>query len=251
MKRWWYAFFLLVLVIGPFASPLDVFAQQQPSELEGSHEADAARDSHAAHRDGLWEGSAQGIAYSEFNHRVVGLLNVLFGIFELGHALRYPLPLWTRLILPGAFGIIGAFLLVWSDHEAWPIGSLSFVDTFFGQDQEIIQHKLYGIFAATVALSEGVRRMDWVRHPVWAAPLVVPGFLGALALFAHSHGNHPANETIELHHALLGSLGICAALSKAMASWISGASTQSRKGWELAWAVCVILIGLQLLVYFE
>ncbi|MBH0180502.1 MAG: hypothetical protein HP490_02170 [Nitrospira sp.] len=93
--------------------------------------------------------------------------------------------------------------------------------------------------------------MEWVRHPVWVAPLVVPGLLGALALFTHSHGHHPANETIEFHHALLGSLGICAALSKAMASWTSGASTQSKKGWELAWAVCVILIGLQLLVYVE
>jgi putative copper resistance protein D len=251
MKRWWSTVFILVLVIGSFASLLDVSAQQQRSQPEGSNEADAVLDSHAAHHDGLWEGSAQGIAYSEFNHRVVGLLNLLFGIFELGHALRYSLPLWTRLILPSAFGVIGVFLLVWSDHEAWPIGSLSFVDTFFGQDQEIIQHKLYGIFAATAALSEAFRRMGWVRHPAWAAPLVVPGFIGALALFAHSHGNHPANETIEFHHALLGILGIGAMVSKGMASWTSRASTQSKKGWELAWAVCVILIGLQLLVYFE
>jgi putative copper resistance protein D len=251
MKRWRYAFFLLVLVIGSFAPLLDVSAQQQRSQPEGSNEADVPFEPHAAHRDGLWEGSAQGIAYSEFNHRIVGLLNVLFGIFELGYALRYPLPVWTRLILPSAFGVIGVFLLVWSDHEAWPIGLLGFVDTFFGQDREIMQHKLYGIFAATVALSETARRMDWVRHPAWAAPLVVPGFVGALALFGHSHGNHPGHETIELHHALLGSLGVCAALSKAMASWTPGASTHPARGWELAWAVCVILIGLQLLVYFE
>lgn len=249
MKRWWYTFFLLVLVIGSFA-PLDVSAQQH-SQPEGSNEADVAFDSHAAHRDGLWEGSDQGIAYSEFNHRFAGLMNLLFGIFELGHALRYPLPVWTRLVLPSAFGVIGVFLLVWSDHEAWPIGSLGFVDTFFGQDQEIIQHKLYGIFAATVALSETARRMDWVRHPAWAAPLVVPGFVGALALFAHSHGNHPANETVELHHALLGILGIGAMLSKGMASWMPGVSTHPARGWEVAWAVFVILMGLQLLVYFE
>jgi putative copper resistance protein D len=251
MKRWWSTVFILVLVIGSFASLLDVSAQQQRSQPEGSSEADAVLDSHAAHHDGLWEGSAQGIAYSEFNHRVVGLLNLLLGIFELGYALRYPLRLWTRLILPSAFGVIGVFLLVWSDHEAWPIGSLGFVDTFFGQDQEIIQHKLYGVFAATVALSETARRIGWVRHPAWAAPLVVFGFVGALALFAHSHGNHPANETIEFHHALLGSLGICAALSKAMASWTPGASTQPARGWEMVWAVLVILISFQLLVYFE
>jgi putative copper resistance protein D len=251
MKRRSCAFVLLLLVIGSSACLLDVSAQQPLGQPEGSNETDAALDPHAAHRDGLWEGSAQGIAYSEFNHRFAGLMNLLFGLFELGHALRYPLPVWTRLILPGAFGVIGVFLLVWSDHEAWPIGSLGFVDTFFGQDQEIIQHKLYGIFAATVALSETARRMGWARHPAWAAPLVVPGFVGALALFAHSHGNHPANETIELHHALLGILGIGAMLSKGMASWMPGASTHPVRGWELAWAVFVILMGLQLIVYFE
>jgi hypothetical protein len=251
MKRWCSAFFLLALAIGSFACLLDAHAQQPLGYLEDSTGAGAAHDSHAVHRDGLWEGSAQGIAYSEFNHRFAGLMNLLFGLFELGHALRYPLPVWTRLILPSAFGVIGVFLLVWSDHEAWPIGPLSFVDTFFGQDQEIIQHKLYGIFAATVALSETARRLGWVRHPAWAAPLVVFGFVGALALFAHSHGYHPANETIALHHALLGSLGICAALSKAMASWTPVASTQPARGWEVAWAVFVILAGFQLLVYFE
>jgi putative copper resistance protein D len=251
MKRCWYAFFLLTLAIGSFACLLDVYAQQQLGHPEGSTGVGAAHDSHAVHRDGLWEGSAQGIAYSEFNHRFAGLMNLLFGLFELGHALRYPLPVWTRLILPSAFGVIGVFLLVWSDHEAWPIGSLGFVDTFFGQDQEIIQHKLYGIFAAMVALSETARRMGWVRHPAWAAPLVVPGFVGALALFAHSHGNHPANETIELHHALLGILGMGAMLSKGMASWTPGISAQPARGWEVAWAVFVILTGLQLLVYFE
>jgi putative copper resistance protein D len=251
MKRRWYTFFLLALAIGSFASLLNVYSQPQSGYPEDSTGADAVHDSPAAHRDGLWERSAQGIAYSEFNHRFAGLMNLFFGLFELGHALRYPLPVWTRLILPSAFGVIGVFLLVWSDHEAWPIGSLGFVDTFFGQDQEIIQHKLYGIFAATVALSETARRMDWVRHPAWAAPLVVFGFVGALALFAHSHGYHPANETIALHHALLGSLGICAALSKAMASWTPVASTQPARGWEVAWAVFVILAGFQLLVYFE
>jgi putative copper resistance protein D len=251
MKECWYAFLLLALAIGSFVCLPNVHAQQQPGHPKVSIGVGAAHDSHAVHGDGLWEGSAQGIAYSEFNHRFAGLMNLLFGLFELGHALRYPLPVWTRLILPSAFGVIGVFLLVWSDHEAWPIGSLGFVDTFFGQDQEIIQHKLYGIFAATVALSETARRMGWVRHPAWAAPLVVPGFVGALALFAHSHGNHPGNETIELHHALLGTLGIGAALSKGMASWTPGASAQPARGWEAAWAVFVILTGLQLLVYFE
>jgi putative copper resistance protein D len=81
--------------------------------------------------------------------------------------------------------------------------------------------------------------------------LVFLGLVGALLLFVHSHGNHPANHTIELHHALLGSLGVGAALSNAMISWTSGVSTPAVKRWEAAWAGFVIVMGLQLLLYSE
>ncbi|MGQ0556056.1 MAG: hypothetical protein ACT4PN_08965 [Nitrospiraceae bacterium] len=207
--------------------------------------------SHVEHDGGGWEGSAQGVAYSEFNHRFAGLFVLLFGLAELGHALRYPLPSGIRLVLPSALSVIGAYLLVWSDHEAWPIGSLTVEQTFSGQDPEIIQHKFYGMFAATAAASETLRRIGWARHPAWAAPLVVGAMVSGLLLFWHSHENHPANQTIELHHALLGSLGVGAALSSAMVSWGSGASSLPVKKWDLAWAVFVILIGIQLLLYFE
>ncbi len=61
----------------------------------------------------------------------------------------------------------------------------------------------------------------------------------------------PKGWPIELHHALLGSLGVGAALSCAMVSWGSGVSSFPVKKWDLAWAVFVILIGIQLLLYFE
>ena len=86
-------------------------------------------------------GSAQGIAYSEFNHRVVGLFLLLIGLSELGHTVRFDSPVWTCLFLPSALGVVVVFLLVWSDHEAWPIGALSFTQTFFLQYHEILQHK--------------------------------------------------------------------------------------------------------------
>ena len=213
-----------------------------------------ANQSHSTHREpagAKWEGSAQGVAYSEFNHRLAGLVVLLFGLAELGHALRYQVPVWTRLVLPGALGVLGAYLLIWSDHEAWPIGSLSFAQTFSGQDPEIIQHKFYGLFGTTAAVSETIRRIGLGRHPAWAAPLVFLGMVGALLLFVHSHGNHPANHIIELHHALLGCLSIGAAVSSAMVAWASGLSLHTAQRWELAWAGFVIVIGLQLLLYFE
>lgn len=253
MMQW--AFLLSVLVLMAVQSPWKADVRAQPSSQH--HQASAAsgttNNPHGEHvvGDGGWEGSAQGVAYSEFNHRFAGLFVLLFGLAELGHALRYPMPFWTRLVLPSALSVIGAYLLIWSDHEAWPIGSLSFAQTFFGQDQEIIQHKFYGVFSATAAVSETLRRIGWVQHPAGAAPLVFLGLVGALLLFVHSHGIHPANHTIELHHALLGSLGVGAAISNAMISWTSGASHHLVKRWEVAWAGFVVLMGIQLLLYFE
>ncbi|MBS0153360.1 MAG: hypothetical protein JSS38_02085 [Nitrospira sp.] len=250
--KWWAALLsVLVLVSTPSFLGADVRTQ-----LSSEHHPilAPAEQRHETHRDaggGSWEGSDQGIAYSEFNHRFAGLFVLLFGLAELGHALRYQLPVWTRLVLPGALGVLGTYLLIWSDHEAWPIGSLSFIQTFSGLDPEIIQHKFYGVFSATAAVSETIRRIGLARHPAWAVPLVFLGLAGAVLLFVHSHGNHPANHTIELHHALLGTVSIGAAISSAMVAWVSGTSAQTMKRWEAAWAGCVIVIGIQLLLYFE
>lgn len=202
-------------------------------------------------RDDRWEGSAQGTAYSEFNHRFAGVFVLLFGLGELGHALRYQLPSWIRLVLPGALAVIGPYLLIWSDHEAWPIGSLTFLQTFSGHDPEILQHKFYGVFGSIAAVSEAVRRIGWTHHPAWAAPLFLLGLVGSLLLFIHSHEHHSGNHMIDLHHALLGTFGIGAAASNAMVSWASGAAGQRRSRWEVAWAGFVIIMGLQLLVYSE
>ena len=47
-----------------------------------------------------WEGSAQGIAYSEFNHHLAGLFVLLIGCAELSQSLRLTSLLWLRLLLP-------------------------------------------------------------------------------------------------------------------------------------------------------
>ncbi|MBH0201677.1 MAG: hypothetical protein HP496_05100 [Nitrospira sp.] len=129
--------------------------------------------------------------------------------------------------------------------------SRGFVETFFGQDREIVEHKFYGVLALAIAFSEALRRTGNVRHPAWAAPLVFLTLIGSLLLFVHSHGDHPASAKIEFHHAVLGTVGVCAALSKGLASWLPGPSSRRVNGWEVAWAGFVILFGLLLLVYSE
>lgn len=251
MKWWAVLLSVLLLTVCLFSVGVNVSAQPSLEHHTVSAPADQGHDSHRVQDGGKWEGSTQGVAYSEFNHRFAGLFVLLFGLAELGHALRYQVPIWTRLVLPTALGVIGTYLLIWSDHEAWPIGSLTFEQTFFGKDPEILQHKFYGVFSSAAAVSETLRRISWARHPWWAIPLLLLGFGGALLLFFHTHGDHPANPRIMVHHLVLGIFGFGAAVSSAMVAWVSGFSEQRMKRWETTWAGFVIVIGIQLILYFE
>jgi hypothetical protein len=251
MKQWVFALLLLgVIAVSCVAvSTLPAHAQSHSThhssgDISIGHDADPTRDDR-------WEGSAQGTAYSTFNHRFVGVFVLLFGLGELGQALQYQWLSWIRLVLPIALAVIGPYLLIWSDHEAWPIGSLTFLQTFSGQDPEIIQHKFYGVFGSIAAVSETLRRIGWAWHPAWAVPLFILGLGGSLLLFIHSHEHHSGNHMIGLHHALLGSFGVAAAVSNAMVSWASNASKQTVNRWEVAWAGFVTIMGVQLLVYTE
>lgn len=198
-----------------------------------------------------WEGSREGIAYSEFNHHLAGLFLLLIGLSELRQALGWPVLAWTRFLLPGALGVGGVFLLIWSDHDSWPIGSMTFAQTFSGSDPEVLQHKTYGVLALAVATTEFLRRLGWFAHAMWTVPLPTFAVVGGLMLFAHSHGDHPAGDKIALHHLMMGIMAITAGSSKLISGWRPRQLSTERSYWELVWASLVLVIGLQLLFYSE
>ncbi|GMV50417.1 hypothetical protein FBQ96_05360 [Nitrospirales bacterium NOB] len=198
-----------------------------------------------------WEGSAEGIAYSEFNHHLAGLFLLLVGFSEAREAIGWSALVWTRFLLPGALMLGGCFLLIWSDHDAWPIGSLSFVQTFFGHDPEILQHKTYGILALGIGAIEWCRRLGLVTRSTWAVPLPLFAIVGGLMLFLHSHGDHPSAHKIAVDHAIMGTLAITAGALKLLSGWGGARLLIGRFYWDLAWAGLVLVIGLQLLVYSE
>ena len=253
MTRWHCVLACLVLTIVQPTVMVGAYAQHPSADQDVSHEhgAAAASESQSAHAGHSWEVSPQGIDYSQFNHRFAGWCALLIGLSELGRTLRFFPTLWTRIVLSGAFGAVGVFLLIWSDHEAWPIGSLSFIQTFSGQDQEILLHKFYGVFAATVAVSEFLRGVGWARHPAWRVPLILYVVIGGATLFVHSHGTHQGAPTIELQHAIMGTLAISGGVSQSVATWLTSSSNRSATRWELIWVGHIFLIAAQLLLYFE
>ena len=238
---------LLTVVAGPVcAQPGDA-----SHELAPGH-GDAHGDSHTRTAGSHWEGSAEGVAYSDFNHHMAGIFILMVGLTELWGALGIGLLAWSRFLLPAAMFGAGSFLLIWSDHEAWPIGSMSLAQTLFGGDWEILQHKTYAILLLSVGLIEGLRWLGRLRHLFWSIPFPAFAIIGGLMLFLHSHGDHPSAHQIAMDHAVMGTLavtaGFCKLVSIRTAAKGNGGDVLR---WELAWAGCILLVGLQLLFYSE
>jgi len=242
--------------VGPVLLSTVLWASLTPALLSAQHgelhhaavTAGSHHDGHVGSADG-WEGSAAGIAYSERNHHVAGLFVLLIGLAELGYATRWPALSRVRFVTPAAMLTTGLLLLIWSDHEAWPIGSLTFTQSFFGDESEILQHKVFGLAAVAVGAIELIRRLGGLRRAWWTAPFPLMAIAGGLMLFAHSHGAHPSGEKIALHHAIMGTMAMTAGSSKLLSGWRQEPQIPSR--WEVVWACLILVIGAQLLIYSE
>lgn len=230
-----------------------VFAQHGDEEHHAVHETSTS--GHASHTVSpgalVWEGSVEGVAYSEFNHHLAGILVMLMGLAELAQASRLPPLAWARVLLPLSMLVAGSFLLIWSDHEAWPIGSLSFGQTYFGGDHEILQHKTFGVLLLAVGTVELLRRYKRLTHLAWTVPLPLLATVGGVMLFGHSHGEHPSAQKIAAHHAMMGTLALAAGSSKILSGWFHSSSAATRVTWEWIWGGLVFALGILLLWYSE
>jgi hypothetical protein len=242
----WASIVLAVLCTMLLVSAALLYAQPG----EGGHPSDHDHQGASAIAGG-WEDSVQAVAYSEFNHHLAGLFVLLMGCAELSQSLRLPPLLWVRFLLPTAMLLGSVMLLVGSDHEAWPIGSLSFAQTFSGHDPEIIQHKIYGLLLFLVGTIEALRRIGRISDGLWSAPLPLFAIIGGLMLFGHSHDVHPSAEKIAMHHAMMGMMAATAGSFKLLSGWFRSPSHVLSSTWEWLWAGLIVFIGMQLLMYSE
>jgi hypothetical protein len=253
LQRRWLLAMLISCFMPLILDLMPLYAQHEGEAQVGHLEAAViGHDHHAGNAvSDVWEGSAAGIAYSERNHHIAGWCVLVMGLAELSHAMRLSSLSWARLLLPAAMFFSGVFVMIWSDHEAWPIGSLSLTETFFGHDYEIIQHKIFGLLALIVGSLELFRRIGRLGHMAWATPLPLMAILGGLMLFGHSHGVHPSAQKIALHHAVMGAMAVTAGSSKLVSGWRRSGLETAPFRWELLWAGLILFIGAQLLIYSE
>jgi len=206
---------------------------------------------HHGARVAAWEGSAQRVDHSELNHHLAGLFVLLMGCAELSQAVHLTSLIWARLVLPAAMLLGSVMLLVGSNHEPWPIRSLSFAQTFSGHDSEIIQHKIYGLLLFLVGTVEAVRRTRRTSDGLWSSLLPLFAIVGGLMLFGHSHGVQFSALKISMHHAMMGTMAATAGSSKLLSGWFRSPLHERSPAWGWLWAGLIVLIGMQLLVYSE
>ncbi len=238
---------LLILIAGPVSAQHD-----EASHGTAQSHGEAHGDSHILAPGPHWEGSAEGVAYSNFNHHLSGIFILVIGLTELWGALGVGMLAWSRFLLPVAMLGAGISLLIWSDHEAWPIGSMSLAQTLLGGDWEILQHKAYAVLLLSVGAIEGLRWLGGLRHVFWSLPFPAFAIVGGLMLFLHSHGDHPSAQEIAMDHAIMGTLAVTAGFCKLVSvRTVAKGNGNHAARWELAWAGCILLVGLQLLFYSE
>lgn len=242
---------VLVLVwIGALVRP-PVSALDHGSPSHGTYPSVAER----------WEGSQAGKAYSERNHQYAGLFLLLIGLSELGAGWRPWLAKSGPLCLPAALVTMGVYLLIWSDHEAWPIGRLSLAESFWGPEREIVQHKWWALLSILVGALELAHIVSWLPRKPFAAVLPLYAVAGGVMLFMHDHGAHPQADTIARHHLVIGLLAVLAGSAKFLGECFTDPgrapvpgnpnTSGSHSRWGLVWTGCVTMIGILLLLYRE
>lgn len=263
---WLYRVFVGLLVIQGLWEPINpnlhlgepsAWAEPHSISEEKTHHNHTTHFQDAAPQAGQWEGSPEGIAYSEFNHALAGIGVILVGVSEWQSAMGWQTFMWIRWLLPGSLIGSGIFLLIWSDHLAWPIGSWTLAETLSGKDPEMLQHKIFGILALAVGLVEGFLRTGKFSHMFWRS--LLPGFalVGGLMLFRHMHGLHPGGHDIQTHHNIMGTLALAGGLA-----WFAGEfiprshaalqmTSRVKFAFKILWALLVITIGVQLFFYSE
>jgi putative copper resistance protein D len=188
--------------------------------------------------------NADDIAWSEYNHHWSGIFVIVIGLLALLNqaGLR-----WARH-WPLVFLGLAAFLLVRSDPEVWPLGSIGLLESL--RDVEVAQHRVFATLPIVLGLFEWGVRTGRIRDRRAANvfPLICAG--GGALLLTHTHAiaNVKDQLLIEWTHTPLALAAIVAGWSRWLELRLPGRVARI-SGW--IWPACFVFIGLLLFFYRE
>jgi putative copper resistance protein D len=231
-------------LVSPDVDTLGIPALQAKLDREARARAEEPRAAFVEGSGDLPPRNADDIAWSEYNHHWAGLFVLAIGALALvaQAGVRWARQ-WPLLFL----GLAG-FLLVRSDPEVWPMGSIGLIESL--RDVEVVQHRVFAALPIAFGVFEWAVRTGRLRQR-WAAyvfPLVCAG--GGALLLTHTHAiaNVKDQLLIEWTHTPLALAAVVAGWSRWLELRLPGRIGRVG-GW--VWPFCFLLIGALLLFYRE
>ena len=231
-------------LVSPDHDRLGIPALQAQLDAQAAARAQEPRAAFVEGSGELPPRNADDIAWSEYNHHWSGIFVLAIGLLALLNqaGLR-----WARQ-WPLVFLGLGAFLLVRSDPEVWPLGSIGLIESL--RDVEVVQHRVFAALPIAFGLFEwGVRtgriRARWAPY---VFPLICAG--GGALLLTHTHAiaNVKDQLLIEWTHTPLALASVGAGWSRWLELRLPGRVGRA-SAW--VWPCCFVVIGLLLFFYRE
>ena len=190
---------------------------------------------------------------SEFNHHLCGFLILLAGIFLLAQdSLKKRWP-GVRFIWPACFLLSGLFVLIFSDTEMWPFGSMPILYALQNRPEDL-QHKIFAVILLAIGVIE-LKRAQGKLNAAWSAWVFpVVALAGAILLLFHVHDagmNGPDAMKIMMHiqnqHRAFAAVGAALALCKGL----SETTNRYRGFFGKMWPILMMTLGVLLILYTE
>jgi len=190
---------------------LNAFAPHMPRLSSPSHEALLAGE---AGRTAILNQmpSAASTEWSDYNHNIAGVFVTAMSLLAM---LSYKKSLvWARYWPIGFIGL-GIFILLRSDAETWPNGTMGFWESML-ENGEILQHRIATLLVFLLGTMELRARMT--GNPDSKLPYVFPLLcaVGGLMLLTHSHIGFQAKSAflIQIGHIFMGLFALIMAVGR-------------------------------------
>lgn len=194
--------------------------------------------------------------FSEFNHRFAGIFVMLAGLVTLAEPLLAARFAFVRYLWAFFFFAPGAYLMVLSDPESWPVGpqTLHYVIT---SNPQVLQHKVFSLILLTLGVVEFLR-VHYDLKTLWSVVLFPTlAAAGAVLLLFHPHPMPPgmvmdveatrSMNKIEHEHLGFATVGFGIAISKAATDW----GRYNTRLMRNIFAILMVTLGLLLIAYTE
>lgn len=150
-------------------------------------------------------GQKENMSWDRFNHNISGVIVLVITVVALLDRVGWVR--WARH-WPLMFVGFSVLIMVFANPDHWPLGSISFFDSF--RDAEVVQHWLAGVVVFGLGLFEWRARRE-LNHPrLLRFVFPVLCMVGGIILLTHSHQINELKREflVQSTHVTMGLLGV-------------------------------------------